>query len=175
MGTVDHKSDELPSCDSAPSSFREAEVLLSTIEKNDQGRGCEVRAQSVVNSRCSRIFSSSAMFNREAFLDGLSKGQIEAAEYMMHKLDKDLDNEQLLMMLHGAPGTGKTFLIERLRDTTDINMRITATSGIAAMSLKGSTIDRFLGLGRSKQKKKIKSKMQVVSDNLGDATLIVLD
>ena len=43
------------------------------------------------------------------------------------------------------------------------------------MSLKGSTIDRFLGLGRSKQKKKIKSKMQVVSENLGDATLIVLD
>ena len=93
----------------------------------------------------------------------------------MQKLDKDLDNEQLLMMLHGAPGTGKTFLIERLRDTTDINMRITATSGIAAMSLKGSTIDRFLGLGRSKKSKKKKSKTQLVSDNLGDATLLVLD
>ena len=86
------------------------------------------------------------MFNRAAFLEGLNKGQAEAAEYMMQKLDKDIDNEQLLMMLHGAPGTGKTFLIERLRDTIDIIMRITATSGIAAMSLKGSTIDRFLGL-----------------------------
>ena len=92
----------------------------------------------------------------------LNKGQKDAAEYIIQKLDKDLDNQQLLMMLHGAPGTGKTFLIERLRDTTDINMRITATSGIAAMSFKGATIDRFLGLGRSKKDKKTKSKTQVV-------------
>ena len=54
-------------------------------------------------------------------------------------------------------------------------MRITATSGIAAMSLKGSTIDRFLGLGRSKKRKKKKSKTQLVSDNLGDPSLLVLD
>ena len=136
MGTVDHKSEELPVCESTPTSFRDAQVLLSAIEKNDEERGCEVRGQSVVNSRHRSNRSSRAMFDKAAFLAGMNKGQKEAAEYMMQKLDKDLDNEQLLMMLHGAPGTSKTFLIERLRDTTDINMRITATSGIAAMSLK---------------------------------------
>ena len=115
------------------------------------------------------------MFDQAAFLNGMNKGQKEAAEYMMQKLDKDLDNEQLLMMLHGAPGTGKTFLIERLRDKTDINMTITATSGIASMSLKGSTIDRFLGLGRSRESQKKKSKVQVAAEHLGDATLLVLD
>ena len=45
MGTVDHNSDELPPCESAPSSFRDAEVLLSAIEHNDEERGCEIRAQ----------------------------------------------------------------------------------------------------------------------------------
>ena len=175
MGTIDQTSDELPPSDSAPSNFRDAKILLSAIENIEEERGCLVRAQSVDNSRCSSDQFSRPMFDKEAFLKGMNKDQKDAAEYMMQKLDKDVDNEQLLMMLHGAPGTGKTFLIERLRDTTDIKMRITATSGIAAMSLKGSTIDRFLGLGRSKQKKKIKSKMQVVSENLGDATLIVLD
>ena len=175
MGNIDHKSEELPVCESTPTSFRDAQVLLSAIEKIDEERGCEVRGKSVFNRRHRSSRSSRAMFDKAAFLAGMNKGQKEAAEYMMQKLDKDLDNEQLLMMLHGAPGTGKTFLIERLRDTTDINMRITATSGIAAMSLKGSTIDRFLGLGRSKKRKKKKSKTQVVSDNLGDATLLVLD
>mgnify|MGYP003723480399 CR=1 FL=1 len=130
MGTVFYKSDKLPSCESAPSSFRDAEVLLSAIKNTDRERERDVAAQPVVNAYLSGNQSSRPMFDKAAFLDGMNKGQKDAAEYMMQKLDKDLDNEQLLMMLHGAPGTGKTFLIERLRDTTDIKMRITATSGI---------------------------------------------
>ena len=175
MDTIYHKSEELPPCDSAPSTFRDAEALLSTIENYEEDRGCEVRAQSVVNSRGSSRQSSKPLFDKAAFLDGMNTGQEDAAKYMMQKLDKDIGNEQLLMMLHGPPGTGKTFLIERLRDRTDIEMRITATSGIAAMSLKGTTIDRFLGLGRSNKKKKMKSKQQLVTKNLGDASLIVID
>merc|ERR1711973_427378 len=113
-------------------------VLLSAIENNAE-RECETRAQSVVNSRRTSTQSSRPMFDRASFLKDMNDGQKEAAAYIMQKLDKDMDNQQLLMILHGAPGTGKTFLIERLRDMTDINMRITATSGVAAMFLKGST------------------------------------
>ena len=50
-------------------------------------------------------------------------------------------------------------------------MRITATSGVAAMSLNGTTIDHFLGKSRGKKK----SKIETVRKNLGDATLLVLD
>ena len=166
MGTVFYKSDKLPLCESAPSSFRDAQVLLSAIKNTDLERERDVDAQPV-NTYLTGNQSSIPMFDKAAFLAGMNKGQKEAAEYMMQKLDKDLDNEQLLMMLHGAPGTGKTFFIERLRDTTDIMMRITATSGISAMSLKGSTIDRFLGLGRSTVQRRKKPKTQIVSEKVG--------
>ena len=73
MGTVDHKSEELPPCDSAPATFRDAEVLLSEIENYEEERGCEVRAQSVVNSCGSRR----PLFDKTAFLDGIEKGQQE--------------------------------------------------------------------------------------------------
>ena len=91
---------------------------------------------------------------------------------MLDKLDKSKHNEQLLMMLHGPPGTGKTFLIKRLRDITNIEMRITATSGVAAMSLNGTTIDHFLAKGFRKRKK---TKIETVRKNVGKATLLVLD
>ena len=44
------------------------------------------------------------------------------------------------MLLHGPPETGKSFVINRLQECTTVEMRITATSGIAATSLKGTTI-----------------------------------
>ena len=91
---------------------------------------------------------------------------------MLDKLDKSTHNEQLLMLLHGPPGTGKTFLVERLQKVTNIKMRITATSGVAAMSLNGCTIDHFLGRTRGKKKK---STLEKVRNNLDDATLIVID
>ena len=129
--------------DSAPTTATEAEILLSAIKDDD------VETESVLSREG---VPSSNFFDKEKFLDGMKDGQIAAAEFMLEKLDKDRDNEQLLMILHGAPGTGKTFLIERLRDMTEIKMRITATSGIAAMSLKGSTIDSFMGKGRGKKR-----------------------
>ena len=103
-----------------------------------------------------------------------TKDQKEAAECMLEKLDKSKDSDQqlLLMMLHGPPGTWKTFLIKRLQEMTNINMRITATSGVAAMSLNGTTIDHFLAKGFRKKKK---TKLETVRKNLGDATLLVLD
>ena len=85
MGNVDHKSEELPVCESTPTSFSDAQVLLSAIKKNDEERGCEMRGQSVVNSRHRSNRSLRAMFDKAAFLAGMNKGQKEAAEYMVQK------------------------------------------------------------------------------------------
>ena len=119
---------------------------------------------------------SDCSINRELFFEGIkwTDSQKIAADYMLDKLDKSSHNEQLLMLLHGPPGTGKTFLIERLQKVTNIKMRITATSGVAAMSLMGVTIDHFMGKGRRKKKKK-RSKVEIMRRILGDATLVVID
>ena len=69
------------------------------------------------------------------------RGAIPQETHSFEKLNKETHNDQLLMLLHGSPGTGKSFIINRLQDPTTIDLRITATSGIAAMSLRGITID----------------------------------
>ena len=102
----------------------------------------------------------------------MNDGQKEAGEYILDMLNKERHNDQLLMLLHGPPGTGKSFIIERLQEYTNVDLRVTATSGIAAMSLKGTTIDWFLGKGRRKESR---SKVEIVRQNLGDARLLIVD
>ena len=116
--------------------------------------------------------SAPFLVDRSTFFHKLNDGQREAGEYILDKLNKETHNDQLLMLLHGPPGTGKSTLINRLQECTNVDLRITATSGVAAMSLKGTTIDWFIGKGRRKVKM---SKVEVVRQNLGDATLLVVD
>ena len=121
-----------------------------------------------------RTAHSSAPFivDRAKFFHKMNDGQKEAGEYILDMLNKERHNDQLLMLLHGPPGTGKSFIIERLQEYTNVDLRITATSGIAAMSLKGTTIDWFLAKGRRKEKR---PKVEIVRQNLGDARLLVVD
>ena len=132
--------------------------------------------QQISGFNCSGEASKQVRFvDRERFFEGMTKDHKDAGEFMLNKLDKSEQNDQLLMLLHGPPGTGKTFLIERLRKMTNVKIRITATSRVAAMSLHGTTIDHFLGRGRGKKKKK-KSKIETVRSNLGsEITFLVLD
>ena len=102
----------------------------------------------------------------------MNDGQREAGEYILDMLNKETHNDQLLMLLHGPPGTGKSFILNRLQEFTNVDLRITATSGIAVMSLKGTTIDWFIGKGRRQEKK---PKVEVVRQNLGDARLLIVD
>ena len=110
--------------------------------------------------------------DRGKFFHKMNDGQREAGEYILDMLNKETHNDQLLMLLHGPPGTGKSFLIKRLQECTNVDLRVTATSGVAAMSLKGTTIDWFIGRGRRKAKT---PKVEVVRQNLGDATLLIVD
>ena len=87
----------------------------------------------------------------EKFYSGLSVDQRDAGNYFLNRIHSLSDADQLLMLLHGQPGSGKTFFVERIRDHTNLRMKITASSGIAAVSLGGCTLDWLLGFGyRSK-------------------------
>ena len=146
----------------------EAEQQLSSL-KNNALQGLSDSSEVKTDISTTR---KPFLVDKKNFYYNLNAGQVKAGEYILRMLNKGSHNDQLLMLLHGPPGTGKSTLINRLKAYTNVDMRITATSGIAAMSLKGTTIDWFLGLGRGKLKK---TKAEVVDCNLGDATLLVLD
>ena len=77
----------------------------------------------------------------------LTCDQRDAADYFLNKIRTFGDSDQLLMLLHGQPGSGKSFFIERVRDNTNLRLKICASSGIAGMSLGGSTLDWLMGFG----------------------------
>ena len=77
----------------------------------------------------------------DKFFDGLLPDQRNAGDYFIGKIRTMGNAEQLLMLLHGQPGSGKSFFIERIRDHTNLRMKITASSGLAGMSLGGTTLD----------------------------------
>lgn len=49
--------------------------------------------------------------------------------------------------LSGAAGTGKSFIIDRLKEKYGKRMVVTATTGIAAMNVKGITVHSFTSMG----------------------------
>ena len=60
--------------------------------------------------------SSSSPFLRtnskgEGFFDDMFDDQIDAGRYFLRMVNKQYHNNQLLMLLHGSPGTGKSFFI----------------------------------------------------------------
>ena len=109
----------------------------------------------------------------------MSQDQIDAGRYLLSKLNKRYHNNQLLMLLHGSPGTGKSFFIKRIKECTSVKLKITATSGIAAMSINGSTIDWLLDKRYENTDKKGSNRNYTRVENiikkLGDATLLIID
>ena len=69
----------------------------------------------------------------------------------------DVNREEALKLLEsgrnifltGAAGSGKTYLISDFVKSSKRNIAITATTGIAALTVGGETIHRFLGIGIS--------------------------
>ena len=115
----------------------------------------------------------------EGFFDDMFDDQIDAGRYFLRMVNKQYHNNQLLMLLHGSPGTGKSFFIKRIKECTRVKVRITATSGIAAMSINGSTIDWLLDKRYESEKKKGNdrnySRVENINKRLGDASLIIID
>ena len=109
----------------------------------------------------------------------MSQDQVDAGRYLLSKLNKRYNHNQLLMLLHGSPGTGKSFMIHRIKDFTRVKLKITATSGIAAMSLNGSTIDWLIDKRYESNNKKGNyrnySRVENIRKKLGDVTLLIID
>ena len=59
---------------------------------------------------------------------------------------KELETSSNLFIT-GEAGAGKTYLASKWAETTNKNVALTATTGIAAVNLGGETICRFLGIG----------------------------
>ena len=83
------------------------------------------------------------------------------------------------MLLHGSPGTGKSVFVSRVKNFTNVLMSITATSGIAAMSLNGSTVDYLLdkryGDQNNKNPYKLQNRLSNIEKRLAKATMLVID
>ncbi len=86
------------------------------------------------------------------------------------------------VFLTGSAGTGKTYLINQYIDylkSHDIDVAITASTGIAATHIGGQTIHSFCGIGirdalTGKELKSIKEK-KYISSNLTQISVLVID
>ena len=118
--------------------------LLANIEKNAEKLE---KKRLKMSRRSNSDLCKSFDVDKEKFFKGFLPDQRAAGEYFLKKIGTLTDNDQLLMLLHGQPGSGKTFFVERVRDYTNLRMKITASSGIAGMSLGGTTLDYLMGFG----------------------------
>ena len=74
--------------------------------------------------------------------------------------------ERQNIFLTGQAGTGKSYLINKLKEETrDISMSITSTTGISAYLIKGSTIHSYSGIGVINFKHTIKDILKKISKN----------
>ena len=129
------------------------------------------RKLSKILRRSNTNIRNSFMVEEDKFYAGLHPDQKEAGDYFLSRLRTSGAAEQLLMLLHGQPGSGKTFFIERVRDHTNIPMKITASSGLAGMSLGGTTLDWLMGFNRNSNKVDILK----VRKRLIETELLIID
>ena len=138
---IPFKVDPLPKSTFTVSS---SEKLLADIKQNFEeleNKYSKTLRRSNFNIR------NSFEIEEEKFYDGFLDDQRKAGDYFLNKFRNLAGDDQLLMLLHGQPGSGKTFFVERVRDHTNLRMKITASSGLAGMSLGGTTLDWLMGFG----------------------------
>ena len=139
----------IPTISTIPKKFtiQKAKARLNKILKErDSAYEEENNSQNLFHAQSSYT-QSSLKIDKNGFFAGFSPEQRDAGEYFLTKLLKKTNQEQMLMLLHGPPGSGKSTFIKRIRDFTNIPIKITATSGVAASSLQGITIDHLMGKG----------------------------
>ena len=66
-------------------------------------------------------------------------------------------------LLTGEGGTGKSYIVHKLKEKYKERMAITATTGIAAMNIGGCTIHSFSRMGTKNHPDKIKNVMSTTS------------
>ena len=73
----------------------------------------------------------------------------EAQIKCVSEMKKEMKKEQMLVFLHGPPGSGKTTTASQLGDELDVKIIFTGTTGTAAAQHKAPTINSLLTLGKS--------------------------
>ena len=84
---------------------------------------------------------------------------------------KEIKQEQKIIYVFGAAGTGKTTLIDRVRDLS-INSVVLAPTGIAALNVNGQTIHSFFKLDWSPTPR---SKISLNSALIKNLELLIID
>jgi ATP-dependent DNA helicase PIF1 len=106
---------------------------------------------------------------KDVSLDNLSEGQ----ELAIEKFKKGEN-----IMLVSQAGAGKSFTIKKMKEMTDKNMYLTATTGVAAYTIGGMTINSFLGIGTGSASaqelyKKVRFSEQVMARIISTDILVV--
>ena len=145
-----------------------SQKLLADIKRNVE----EVEKKLSRKFRRSNLdIINSLEVEEDKFYKGLTSDQRHAGEYFLSTIRSLADDNQLLMLLHGQPGSGKSFFIERIRDYTNLQMKITASSGIAGMSLGGTTLDWLMGFGYGRSMGNVHS----IRTRLKGTELLIID
>ena len=85
--------------------------LLATIEKNaEKLEKKRLKMSRRSNSNLRKSFD----VDEEKFYQGFLSDQRVAGDYFLKKIRTLNDDDQLLMLLHGQPGSGKKFFVERI-------------------------------------------------------------
>ena len=93
-----------------------SEKLLADIKQNVEELEKKL---SKTFRRSNSSIGISLKVDEEKLYDSLTRDQRTAADYFLSKIRTLGDSDQLLMLLHGQPGSGKSFFIERVRDNTN--------------------------------------------------------
>ena len=104
-----------------------------------------------------------------------------AQEWCVDEMRKEMGKGQMLVLVHGPPGSGKTTTARLLVSEKDLEIIFSGTTGTASAQHKSSTINSLLHLGRSVEdfdqsnqsiSADVKNK---VRNNFGDARILVID
>ena len=109
------------------------------------------------------------------------KGLKPQQQTIVNNIKTDIkNNKQVMYLIHGAAGAGKTNLCKSLPDKLGGYCCFTATTGTAATLYNGQTINKLLHLGLNKPKVKLpepklnRKKREYTLHYLGNNTVLIL-
>ena len=104
-----------------------------------------------------------------------------AQRWCVEEMRKEMEKGQMLVFVHGPPGSGKTTTARLLVSERDLEVEFSGTTGTASFQHKAQTINSLLHLGRSVEdfdastkriSPDIKNKIRC---KFGDARILVID